>query len=327
VTRLIPAQPPSATSTTRSPAGATEYFIPATKGTGPITYKPLVMALAKLHFIDSKLALDQWRTNAYVAPLSDDNSEGALWPEAKITPDLKSHLTTTPSSDAAFAPLPASAMRAASFQAWGKSLAAHLYESARAEVLTCDALKAVSAPGEPEGEFRSRLALAARERRDSAVEDLRRKYAPKLQALDDREHRAQERVAREQSQLTQQKFQTALSIGASILGAFMGRKALSVTNINRAATAARSATRIGHESGDVDRADDNLDGVRQQRADLQRQFEADCAALERSLDLSAVSFRATQVPARKSDIAVGEVALVWAPWRTAADGFPAPAYD
>jgi hypothetical protein len=33
------------------------------------------------------------------------------------------------------------------------------------------------------------------------------------------------------------------------------------------------------------------------------------------------------VPARKADIAVGEVALVWVPWRPGADGFPAPAYD
>jgi hypothetical protein len=325
VTRIPSAQPPSPT-TSRPPAGATEYFIPATKGTGPITYKPLIMGLAKLHFIDAKLALDTWRTSAYLAPLADDNSD-VLWSEAKVSPDLKSRLTTTPASDAAFAPLPGPAMRAASFAAWGKSLSACLYEGARANVLVCDALKTTSAPGEPEGEFRARLALAARERRDRAVEELRRKYAPKLQAFDDRERRAQERTAREQSQLTQQKFQAAISIGASILGAFMGRKTLSVTNMNRAATAVRSATRVGRESGDVDRADDNLDVIRQQHADLQRQFEADTAALERSLDVSTINFRSVQVTPRKSDIAVGEVALVWAPWRTGADGFPAPAYD
>jgi len=325
VTRIPSAQPPSST-TSRSPAGATEYFIPATKGSGPITYKPLVIGLAKLHFIDAKLSLDTWRNSAYLAPLADDNSD-VLWPEAKVSADLKSRLTTAPAPDAAFAPLPAPAMRAASFTTWGKSLSAFLYESARADVLVSDTLKATSAPGEPEGEFRARLALAARERRDSAVEELRRKYAPKLQAFDERERRAQERAAREKSQLTQQKFQTAISIGASILGAFMGRKTLSVTNMNRAATAVRSATRIGHESSDVDRADDSLDVIRQQHADLQRQFEADTAALERSLDVSTLNFRTVQVTPRKSDIAVGEVALVWAPWRTGADGFPSPAYD
>jgi hypothetical protein len=284
------------------------------------------VGFAKLHFVDAKLSLDQWRTNASLAPFSDDES-GPVWPQAEVKPDLKAQLSGTPARDATFAPLPASAVRAASFAAWAKALSSYLYESARAEVLICDTLKTSSAPGESEGEFRSRLALAARERRDAAVEELRRKFAPKLQTLDDRERRAQERVARERSQLSNQKLQTALSVGASILGAFLGRKALSATNLNRAATAARSATRIGNESGDVDRADDNLEVVRQQRANLQRQFEADMGALEASLDVSALNLRKVQVSPRKSDIAVGEVALVWAPWRTGADGFPVPAYD
>lgn len=310
----------------RPVAGAAEYFLAPTRGTGPVTYRPLIAGFAKLHFVDAKLALDQWRTGGYLAPLSDDGKE-PLWSEARFSPDLKPRLSDMPVRDATFDALPTAAMRAASFPAWGKALSSFLYENARADVLVCDALKATSAPGEAEGEFRARLTLAAREKRDAAVDELRRKYAPKIQALEDRERRAAERVAREQSQLSHQKLQTALSIGASILGAFMGRKAISVTNINRASAAARSATRIGRESGDVDRADENLDSVKQQRAELQRQFEADTTALETSLDVSAIGLRKAQVSPRKSDIAVGEIAVVWAPWRTGADGFPAPAYD
>jgi hypothetical protein len=286
----------------------------------------MVMGLAKLHFIDSKLALDQWRTTAYLAPLSDDGSD-ALWAEAKPGADLKSRLAKSPATSAVFATLPAAAMRAPSYATWNKTLSAYLYENARADVFVCEALKATSAPDESEGDFRSRLALAAREKRDAAVADLRRKYAPKLQTLADRERTAQERVSREQSQLSQQKLQTAFSVGASILGALMGRKALSATNINRAATAARQAGRIGRESGDVDRADDTLEAVRQQRAELQRQFDADSAALTGSLDADAAPIQKVQVSPRKSDIAVGEVALVWAPWRTGTDGFPAPAFQ
>jgi hypothetical protein len=194
-------------------------------------------------------------------------------------------------------------------------------------VLVCDALKTTSAPDESEGDFRSRLALAGRERRDAAVEQLRRKYAPRLLALQERERKAMERVEREKAQLSQQKMQTAFTVGASIFGALLGRKTLSATNINRAATAARSAGRIGRESGDVDRADENLGAVQQQRADLQREFDAETAALGSSLDSGAVTLRKVQVSPRKSDIAVGEVALVWAPWRKGADGFPAPAYE
>ena len=296
----------------------------ATTAGDALLYKPMVLASAKLHFVDSKLALDQWQTAAYLAPLSDDGNQ-VLWDEAKNIPDLKSRLSKAPAPSSTFASLPAGALRAQSYAAWGKALSAYLFESARSEALVCDALKATSAPGMSEGDFRAQLALAAREQRDAAVADLKRKYAPKLAAMADQLRRAAERVDRERSQLNQQRLQSAFSIGASVLGAFLGRRTLSATNVNRAASAARAATRIGRESGDVDRASESVEVVQQKQRELQQQFDADAAALEGRFDASTVVLRKVQVSPRKSDIAVGEVALVWMPWRKGADGFPTPA--
>jgi hypothetical protein len=308
------AAPPPRDNTSRPnvPPDVPEYFLAPQADAADITYRPMIMGIARLHFIDSKLALDQWRTNAYLAPLSDDGGE-VSWEDARVSADLKSRLAKGPVAHAAFSGLPAPAMRAASYAQWGKALAAHLYESARTEVLVCDAFKITSGPDESEGDFRARLTLAARERRDAAVEELRRKYAPKLLALQERERRAQERVQREKAQLSQQKLQTAFTIGASVFGALLGQRRVSVSNVNRAASAARSAGRIGRESGDVDRADDNLEAVQRQAADLQRELEAETAALGSSLDAGTVTLRKVQVSPRKSDITVGEVALVWAP--------------
>jgi hypothetical protein len=283
------------------------------------------MGLAKLHFVDSSLALDQWRTLGYLAPLADDGS-APQWGESLAAPDLKQQLQRSAANGAAFGELPAPALRPESYAAWGKSLSTHLYEHARAKVLVCDALESASAPGQPEGEFRAQLAQRGRERRDAKVEALRKKYSTKLATLEDRERRAQERIEREKSQLSQQKLQTAFSVGASVLGALFGRKKLSATNVNRAASAARAASRIGRESGDVERADDNLEAVRRQRAELQGQLEAEIAAIERALDVASAPVREVQVSPRKADIAIGEVALVWMPWRAGADGFPAPAF-
>jgi hypothetical protein len=306
------------------PADVPEYFLAATAAGDALIYKPMVMGSVKLHFVDAKLALDQWQTTAYLAPLSDSGAE-ALWGEAKIIPELKSRLSTSPAPSSTFAQLPANALRAQSYATWGKALSAHLFETARSEVLVCDALKATSAPGMSEGDFRAQLAMAAREQRDAAVADLKRKYAPKLATIEEQLRRGAERIERERSQLSQQKMQSAFSIGASVLGALLGRRTLSATNVNRAATAARSAARIGRESGDVDRASDSLEVIQQRQRDLQQQFDADAAALETRFDASAVALRTVQVSPRKSDIAVGEVALVWAPWRKGADGFPTPA--
>jgi multidrug resistance efflux pump len=158
------------------------------------------------------------------------------------------------------------------------------------------------------------------------VAELRRKWQAKLLQLQDQIRRAEEKHEREKGQLSQQRMQTAVNIGTSILGALLGRKAMSATNIGRVGTAARSASRWGNESADVTRAEESLEVLQQRLNDAKAQVEAEVATLESTLDAASVTLRSIDVPARKSDIAVGEVALVWTPWRKGADGFPAPAY-
>jgi len=320
-----PAATPGAGARPPVGAGITEYFLAATTGNGPVLYKPMIAGFAKLHYVDAKLGLDAWETSGWLAPL-DDGAGNASWEDATTDSQLKSRLTTAPASAAGFADIPGSALRAASYAGWAKSLQARLYETARARVLNCDTFKFASKPGESEGDFRARLALAAREKRDAAVAELRKKWQAKLLQLQDQVRRAEERRAREQAQLSQQKMQTAMTIGTSILGALLGRKAISATNIGRIGTAARSATRIGRESEDVTRADESLEVLRQRLTDTQRDVEAEVSRLETTLDPTTLALTPVEVPARKSDIAVGEVALVWAPWRKGADGFPAPAF-
>jgi hypothetical protein len=301
-----------------------EYFLAATSGSGAIEYRPLILAAAKLHFIDASVGVDAWQTLQYLAPLSDDGRD-VLWAEARDAGALRAQATAAPAPGSGFAALAGTATRADSYAGWGKALNAHLYETARATLIVCDALKQVSNPGESEGDFRARLSLQLREQRDAQVEKLRANYAPRLSALNDRLAAAQARVERERSQLTQQKLQTVVSVGATILGAFLGRRALSATSMGRATTAVRSATRIGRESQDVDLANESAAAVQQKIQDLGAQCDADIKALSASMDPAAVVLRSVQISPRKSDIAIGEVALAWQPWRTGADGFPAPA--
>jgi hypothetical protein len=334
-TTSVPTSPPSAapvasaavSSTSAAaarpavPGDVTEYFLEGRSGHPAAEYRPMVMGLAKLHFVDAKLGLDQWDTTSWLGPIGDDG-KSVDWAAGAAHPDLKARISKSPATDAEFADLPGAAMRAASYTAWGKSLTSHLYEQARAEVFFCDAIKLASAPGEDEAQFRVRLSQSLREKRDEAVESLRRKIAPKLATLQDRVARAEDKVEREQAQLSQQKMNTAMSVGAGILGALFGRKAISAGTIGRASSAARSASRIGRESQDVARADESLEVVRQRLADLQTESETEIAALAASFEGEAVALRKVSVTPRKSDIAVGQLALVWVPWRKDADGFP-----
>jgi len=307
------------------PADVREYFAAALRGTGPIEYRPMILGTAKLHFVDARSKVDEWRTVALLAPFSDSGDE-VEWPPAGegATPGA---LADQPGADARFAALPAPALRAQNYARWGKALAASLYESARAGIYSSKALAMTSQPGESEGDFRARLAHAAREQRDAAVDKVRDRFAAKRTTLADRVRRAEERVGRERDQLSERRTQTAVSVGSAVLGALFGRKALSASTVGRASTAARTASRVGREQADVARAEDNLAVLTQRLADLDAECEAALAEAAAQFEPSSLALGHKSIAPRKSDIAVGEISLVWVPWRRGADGFPAPVWE
>jgi hypothetical protein len=300
------------------PAGIEEAFLPVKGTADQITYRPGVHGTAKLHYADKSLGVDEWQTVSLTAALSDDGQQ-ALWEEGE---EITAPLTRAPTPRAGFAELPAGAQRAANYASWSKSLAAQLYQARPLQLWTCDALNQTSRPGESEGDFRTRLAVAVREARDAEAAKLRQKFAPKLTALQGQRQRALERVEREKGQASQQKIQAAISIGTSILGAFLGRRMVSATNVGRIGTAAKSASRIGRESADVDRAEESVEQIDQRIADLGREMEAAIAQLDTRLDAASIALRELTLSPRKSDVVVGKVVLLWTPWRIGADGFP-----
>lgn len=306
------------------PSSVRELFLPATAGSGALQYRFGLLAAAKLHFVDARAGVDAWQTLQWLVPPGDDGAE-PLWAEAREATALRAQASSAPQAAASFAPPPTAALRADSYASWAKALAAHLYETGRTDLFYCESLKLASAPGESEGDFRARLALRLRETRDAQLESLQASYAPKLAALQLRLQNAQARAARQHSQATQQTLQTIVSVGSTLLGAFLGRRAVTATTVGRAATALRSATRIGEERQDAAQADESVATVQQAQQQLQTECAAALEALKARLDPSGVTLQPLRVAARKADIAVAELAAAWVPWRTGSDGFPAPA--
>lgn len=270
---------------------------------------PRLLGTVRLHFVDKSTGVDTWDTRTYLAAFDED---GALdLQSVEEHSDLSASLRKRAPDQARYAAAPASLSRAQSYAAWRKQFAAHAQEHAVLEARRCPLADVASTPGMSESEFRAHVSLALREKRDAALEALRRKYAPRLTTLDDQLRRAQDRVERERGQLSQQKMNTALSVGTSILGALLGRKKVSATNVGRVGSAARSAGRIGREAEDVARAEVNVDVLRQRREDLETEFAAETQRLRAEYDPAAVTIERVQVKPKKSEIEVKALAIVW----------------
>jgi hypothetical protein len=257
--------------------------------------------------VDAKAGLDTWQTTYYVAPV-DDN--GPDWSQAKVTTEPGPDFARDPTPGATFAEPPAALLSTRSHRSWSKALEDHVYRTAALDLLACPSLKMTAAPGTPEGEFRGQLALALREKRDDAVEALRKKYGSKLATLEDRARRAEQKVEREQAQASSQTLSSALSVGGSLLGALFGggRRRASASKVT---TAARSVGRASKERSDVAHAEADARAVREQIEALNAELEAEVARIESESDASTIELDKVSVKPRKADITVEDVALVW----------------
>jgi len=273
-------------------------------------YVPYLLGTVRAHFLDGAANIDVWQTHNYLAPLLDDGS-GPDWSAAQSKDMTNDKFASAPMNGLAYTETPAALLRQQNYSTWGKQLADRVYQTVSCDVLRCALLKLISTPSESEGDFRARIAMSLRERRDAEIDKLRAKYAPRITTLTDQVRRAQERIAREQSQLSQQKVGAAISVGTAILGAFFGRKALSSATLSRAGTAMRSAGRVTSESADVARAGESLQVLQQRLVDVQAELETETARLQGEFDPAAASIETTSIKSRKSETTTTSMAVVW----------------
>jgi hypothetical protein len=287
------------------PPDVQEIFLGSAKA-----YRPVLLATARLHHVSAPAGVDLWRTMSMLADLPERGD--VAWDSARLL-DAEPALADAAPPGATFAAIPPPATRAASYDAWKKQLASHLQANAPVALWRSADTREMSRPGESEGDFRARLLLRTREQRDGEMDKLRARWAPKLAALEERIRQADTRVAREQSQYGQQKLQTAISVGATVLGALFGRKLGSSGSVGRATTAVRAGARAAREREDVGRAQESAEALREQLAGLEAEFAAAKTTLASPLDSKALPLEVVNVPPRKGDLSVTRLVLGWLP--------------
>ncbi len=310
---------------TTIPADMPQYYLPLRGPLENVLYEAGVLASATVHFMGSNKETGVTKKIRRIAPAP----EGALafdWDEALALEHPIEELDREPYPEVPFAPPPTAMEKMASYRAWGRAFTSWIHRTQSAEAFKSLEFKQTSEPGESEGDFRARLQLLAHEKRDLLTERLRRKYTARIATLQQQILRAQHAVEREAEQAQGHKMQTAISLGATLLGAFTGRKLGSGT-LGRATTAMRGVGRSLDQAGDVKRAQERLAALRLKLADLESQFQDEVTALHLDVDPLTEVLEPVAIRPRKSDIEVELIALVWMPYRKDSTGALANAWE
>uniref|UniRef100_UPI002869816D hypothetical protein n=1 Tax=Deinococcus sp. TaxID=47478 RepID=UPI002869816D len=314
-----PAVPSAASASGKPvvPPGITEVYVPTSQS--GVQYHAQLLAVTQVRYSSTKYRVDV----AGVLPLLADVTDGPIpvnWDEAtelKVDPNT---LEKAGVDGATFSDVPAALLNAKNHAKWAKEAAKYVAGSKPLTLWQEPGSGVLSAPGESEGDFRARAGHAGREARDAAVQKLRAKYASKVATLQDRLQRAQLKVSQQQAQAQQAQLQTAMNVGAGVLGALFGG--------GRRTTAIRSGVsgvgRSMREGQDVQAAQTEMMQVSQQLQDLQNQVQAEVDALTISSSTDLVQM---DVKAKSTDVTVPLVALAWLPYTRAANGMLTPAWD
>ncbi len=308
------------------PPEVPQYFVPVRAGArgGTLFYQPRLLGSAQVRYTDAKLRLNLTTEVTVMTEIAD----GAIpvdWAAAEELAVAASQLEKTPTGQD-FAPLAPAASQVKNYAAWSRDFVAWLQNERSLKLWRSPSLKLVSNPDEDERAFRVRLQQAAREERDDAAEKLRQKYAPKLAALQERLRRAEAAREREAQQASRAKMNTMISLGSTLLGAFLGRKTISTSTVGRAATTMRNVGRAAEQAADVNRAAETVEAVEKQWRDLEAQFAAETEALAAAFNPSNEVLETIELRANRTNINVRLVALVWLPFRRDAAGQWQPAY-
>ena len=128
-------------------------------------------------------------------------------------------------------------------------------------------------------------------------------------------------MEKERLQYNNEKYQTMVSVGSTLLGAIFGRKIASAGNIGKATTSMRGVGRAAREKRDVEMARMEVGKIRDQLSEMEMESKMELDKIRQQFAPENIELTPLSVSPRKSDIAISNLMLVWVPFYVDADGF------
>ena len=288
------------------PTELSSFVLPA-KGTG--RFVPMLGALTEIAYKEDDKSMTVEREFRVT-----EISNGILpvdWSRSEVLDLSPEHLSQNFPAGAQLQAPPQAAYDKANLKTWSNQLQDYLYQHASLSRYSSPDYKCSSEAGESERDFRIRLQRETREQRDAELAKLESRYQKRLASLEEKVRKAEQTVAREESQAVDSKRQAAISVGATILSAVMGRKMLSSTTFNRATTASRAASRANRDSHDIGRAEETLEVRRQELEALQEEMADELQKLGDQLEARANRIEEKKLKPLKRDIQIRLFGLFW----------------
>jgi hypothetical protein len=295
------------------PPGIRHYFAeiePEGVTSERVQYHPYLLAAADISFINSRYAVSHTETVSRAIPLSD-TAKTISWIDS-LNISYKNELIGGSRDEGAsfLSPSPMTS-RLTFFEKLDKKFESYLYQSFKLTLLQNKALKLTSQPGESRRDFTIRLRDASHQKRELEKERLKKSFEKKVQSIEKKINAAENVISRENEQYQERLMDTAISVGSTLLGAFLGGRSAR-SGMTRAA---RSASRIRKDKADIERARAKKVQLNNEIAALNKDFEGQLVEIAQKYDSMIETVQEIPLRPKKADIVQSFFAVIWIPFQ------------
>jgi hypothetical protein len=324
-----PASPSLGSSSARPvlPPGLSERFLPHFPGepdpsSRGILYRSAIGALASTHFVDRKHDVKVKELTLHII-LPGGASKEAGWAHAVVATVPDNMLSMDPlCNDISFAGgLPAGCTTQDDAKSLSRKLEDWVYDHRRASFLYNEELDILQRPGETDAAFQSRIALAAREQRDAAIDEIGEQFQKRLERIKDRRETVSRSLSEQEELYSARKQEELFSLGETVLGIVLGRRRrLSTVATKRRMTRSARAKMETLEAKDED--------LKAEMHALQVEVETKAAEITRTWDAVVKKAERYEIEPRRTDVSTVFVGVLWLPYVVDPDrGVEIPAFS
>jgi len=274
-------------------------------------YIPTIFGSGTVHFLDFKQSIDKQIEKSLI--IEDFEGKSFIdWKSSKQSQLGHNELLNTkdqlPDKESFFELPPELANSPAEFKKLSKDIKDFLYYNSVLKLKMNDELEVVQYPEESERDFQIRLLQRSREERDAEVDQLKQKYAKKLDKLEDKLSKLEFDLADDEAEYKARKQEELVGAGESVLSIFMGSRRTST-----ASTIARRRRLTSKAKRKIDETKEDIIRIKKDTTELEAELKKAVEKIVEKYDKVTENVIVKEFKPKKTDIRINLVALAWKP--------------
>ena len=285
-----------------------QYFLDNSPYNEKVIFEPKILLKGKIKFYSESKKIDEKEEVFLKLPI-DQNMTEINFENGILTEDDVGLYETKSVENAKFYPLPSFIEGMKDFKAVENRFKDFLYRTKRLNLYTSKEFKLISKPGEELSSFKVKLIELLREKKDEEVDKLREKFEKKEKTLQKKYNSLLGKLEKEETDTKTVTTESVLSLGASVLGAFLGRS--KVGNLSSGVVGLRRANRIFKERKDVRLVKDKIEDLKKEIEELEGELNEKIEEISEKINIDNYEIETLSLQPKKSNISNLSVSLLW----------------